>query len=248
MENPIYIGLSRQVALRSHMDLIANNVANMSTPGYRGQNMVFKEYVVQPEGRHESLRRHDPVSMVLDYGNYKNTESGPLKQTGNPLDMALQGPGYFGVRIENEETGYTRAGNFQVNVNGELVTSRGNYVLDEGGGIITVPAGATDIRVTSDGFVATEEGRIGRLMVREFDNLQDLQARGDGIYITEEEGIEAENTNVVQGMVEGSNVKPVLEMTRMIEVSRAYEQTQRMLESENNRLRTMIQRLSRGSN
>ncbi len=247
MENTTFIALSRQVALRSQMDLIANNVANMSTPGFRAQNMVFTEFVEEPRGRHDSLRRHDPVSMVLDYGHYQVTEEGPMELTGNELDVALSGPGYIGIQDDNEETAYTRAGGFQINSIGELMTTRGNYVLDDGGGIITIPENAGRIKIGEDGSIATEEGEIARIMVREFEDLQALEAGGDGLYRTAEDGVPAENTRVMQGMIESSNVKPVLEMTRMIEVARAYEQTQRIIQTEHDRQRTMIQRLSRGS-
>lgn len=248
MENPIYIGLSRQVALRAQMDLISNNVANMSTPGYRAQNMVFTEFVEKLDGKHDSLKRQDPISMVLDYGHYQVNEPGPMQFTGNQTDVALEGPGYIGVQIPgSDQTLYTRAGNFQVNVNGELVTGRGHLVLGEGGGPITVPEDAKTIKIAEDGAIATEEGEIGRLQVVEFDNLQDLEARGDGLYQTTQQANPAANTRVIQGMLEGSNVKPVLEMTRMIDVLRSYQQTQRLLQSEHERQRTMIQRLSRGS-
>lgn len=248
MENPIYIGLSRQVALRAQMDLIANNVANMSTPGYRAQNMVFTEFVEKPKGRHDSLRKQDPISMVLDYGHYQVNEAGPMQFTGNQLDAALNGPGYFGVRAPgSDETVYTRAGAFQVNVQGELVTGTGHQVMGQGGGVIVIPDDAKQIKIGEDGAIATEDGEIGRLMVVEFDDLQALEARGDGTYASEEDGNPAQNTRVIQGMVEGSNVKPVLEMTRMIDVLRSYQQAQRLLQSEHERQRTMIQRLSRGS-
>lgn len=248
MENPIYIGLSRQVALRAQMDLIAENVANMSTPGYRGQNMVFTEFLEKPKGKHDSLRRQDPLSFVLDYGHYQDNAPGSMAFTGNPTDVALNGPGYIAVQVRGtEETLYTRAGNFQVNVNGELVTGRGDLVQGEGGGAVIIPENATEIKIAEDGSVSTQDGQIGRLKVVEFENLQGLEARGDGLYRTEEEGKPAEGTRVIQGMLEGSNVKPVLEMTRMIDVLRSYQQTQRLLQSEHERQRTMIQRLSRGS-
>jgi len=248
MENPIYIGLSRQVALRAQMDLIANNVANMSTPGYRAQNMVFTEFVEKFREKNDQYGKQDPISMVLDYGQYQVNEPGPMQFTGNQTDVALNGPGYIGVQIPgSDETLYTRAGNFQVNVQGQLVTGRGDLVLGEGGGPITIPEDAKKITIGEDGAIATEEGEVGRLNVVEFEDLQKLEARGDGLYQTEQEANPAENTRVMQGMVEGSNVQPVLEMTRMIDVLRSYQQTQKLLQSEHERQRTMIQRLSRGS-
>ncbi len=242
MENSTYIGLSRQVALAEQMDIIANNVANMSSPGYRAHNMVFAEYL-SPQKNAERAG-NDNISMVLDYGNFMDTNSGPLRQTGNPLDVALEGPGWFGVQTP-EGTMYTRAGNFQLNANGELVTGSGQPVAAAGGGTITIPAGAKEVRIGKNGALATEQGELGQLMVTEFENPQSLKPQGNGLYKADDAGTEAANTRVRQGMVEGSNVNAVLEMTRMIDVSRAYQATQRMLQSEHERQRTMIQTLAR---
>lgn len=248
MENPIYIGLSRQVALRAQMDLIANNVANMSTPGYRTQNMVFTEFLEKPKGKNDELGKQDPLSFVLDYGQYQDYEAGAMQFTGNPTDAALSGPGWFAVRKEgSDDTFYTRAGNFQLNAAGELVTGRGDHVLDDGGSPIVIPENSGKIRIGADGSISTEQGQIGALKIVEFDDQQTLEARGDGLFAAPDEGKAAEHTTVVQGMLEGSNVKPVLEMTRMIDVLRSYQQTQRLLQSEHERQRTMIQRLSRSA-
>lgn len=237
MENSIYVGLSRQVALQQQMDTISNNLANMTTPGYRGQNIVFLEYVEKLKGN------PDPLSMVLDYGQYQVTDPGPLKQTGNTLDVAVNGPGYFGIQTP-EGVMYTRAGNFQVNVNGELVDGRGRPVVDAGGGIITIPGGETQVDISESGFVSTPQGQVGQLMVVEFENVQDLEAQGNGLYKAPAPGTPAVESRVMQGMLEGSNVNPITEMTRMIEVSRAYQSTQRLLMAEHERQRTMIQKMT----
>lgn len=244
METPIFIGLSRQVALSASMDVIANNVANMSTPGFKAHNMVFTEYLAKPEGQ-EKLEEKT-FSMVLDYGQYQLTEAGPMQHTGNPLDVALQGPGYFGVQTP-EGIQYTRAGNFQVNTNGEIVTGSGMTVADTGGAPIVIPAGTKEVKITRDGTVSTEKGQIGQLMITEFANLQDLTASGNGLYKAPQNdpGTPATQTEALQGLLEGSNVKPVLEMTRMIDVLRAYQSTQQMLQSEHERQRAMVQRLTR---
>ena len=241
MENSIYTGLSLQVALQAKMDLVANNIANLNTPGYRGQNMVFTEYLAKTDN---GEKPKDNLSMVLDYGHYQNTESGPIQMTGNPLDVALQGPGWFGVQTP-QGTMYSRAGNFQINTNGELVTGTGMLVSGEGGGTITVPPEAKEVKIAKDGTVSTDAGEIGRIGVFEFANDQDLQATGNGLYKTDSPANPAEKTQVLQGMLEGSNVQPVLEMTRMIDVLRTYQNTQRILQNEHDHERTMIQRMTR---
>lgn len=231
------------MALRSQMDLVANNIANMNTGGYRSQNMVFTEFVEKAQ-REDAMK--DPLSMVLDYGHYQNTAPGTMKRTENPLNIAIEGPGYIGIETANGVQ-YTRNGDFQVNVNGELVTGTGQTVADNGGGPITIPENSREITITENGAVATENGEIGRIMIVEFENLQALEAVGNGLYRTEADPLPAENSRAVQGMLEGSNVNPVQEMTRMIDVLRAYQSTQSMLQSEHERQRTMIRQLGSGS-
>lgn len=237
MENSIYTGLSRATALQKDMDTIANNIANMNTPGYRAQYMLFDEYIEKPKGI------LDPLSMVLDYGQYMTNKPGTMQLTHNPLDLAMQGPGFFSVQ-RGDETFYTRAGNFTRGANGELMTAEGNMVLSDGGAPITIPADTTEIRVAEDGTISNQAGPVGRLKVTEFDNINLLEPAGDNLYRSDDAGREPTESRVVQGMIEGSNVNPVMEMTRMIDVHRAYQSTHRMLQAEHDRQRTMIQRLT----
>lgn len=242
MENSIYIGLSRQVALQEQMDIVANNIANVNTPGYRAHNAVFLEYLSKQ--RNAEKAGNDSISMVHDYGQFMNTESGPLRSTGNPLDVALEGPGFFGITTP-DGVQYTRAGNFRMTGDGTLVTGSGMPVADQGGGEIVIPEDALEVKIARDGTVSTDQGVLAQMMVVEFEKPQDLVAQGNGLYKTEDTGNPAENTTVMQGMLEGSNVNAVMEMTRMIDVSRAYQSTQRMLQAEHDRQRGMIQTLTR---
>lgn len=244
MENSLYIGLSRQVALQEQMDTVANNIANLNTPGYREHNMVFLEYLSQQ--RNAEKAGNDSISMVHDYGQFMNTENGPLRSTGNPLDVAIEGPGFFGIQTP-DGVQFSRAGNFQLNGARELVTGSGQLVADNGGGTIAIPENAIEVTISRNGTVSTDQGELAQLMVVEFENPQSLVAQGNGLYKTEEAGNPAENTRVMQGMLEGSNVNAVLEMTRMIDVSRAYQSTQRMLQTEHDRQRGMIQTLTRSN-
>lgn len=243
MENGIYIGLSRQIVLQRQMNLLANNIANINTPGYKAQKPIFEEYLSKPEKTREEM------SLVFDYGQFHVEAQGPMKLTGNPLDVALDGPGWMMVATP-EGTQYTRAGNFAMNAEGELVTPTGLQVLDDGQKPITLPDGATDIRITTDGQVTTSEGVAGRIGVVEFDNQQMLAPSGNGLYTVRDEVAgqivpqPAENTLVRQNMIEGSNVQGVLEMTDMIDVSRTYQSISRMLQSEHDRQRSAIQQLT----
>ncbi len=243
MENSIFIGLSRQVALRNKMNVIANNVANMSTPGYRAQNIVFSEYVNKSPNA-PKVPVKDDISQVLDYGQYQVTAPGTMSQTGNQTDVALNGPGYFGAQTPAGVM-YTRAGNFEINVLGELVTGAGNPVADEGGGTITIPAGSTEIRIDNKGVISNQDGEISRLMIVEFENEQLLEAQGNGLYKAPDgTALEATETVAIQGALESSNVNPILEMTRMIDVLRSYQATQNMLKDEHDRETDMIDRMT----
>ena len=251
MQNGIFAGISRQAALQSQMDVVANNIANMSTPGYRQQNLVFQQYLSKAQNNGNGLdNTDDRVSMVTDYGQYQSTAPGPIEQTGNPLNVAISGAGYFGVQTPSG-TAYTRDGNFQLNASGQLVTGTGLPVSSAGGSAITIPKDAREIKIGRDGTVSTDKGTVGQLMVVEFANEQDLEASGNGMY---QLGKNAQSTptpsttsTVIQNALEGSNVQPIVEMTRMVSVARAYEMTQNMLSTEGDRESTMIQHLTKVS-
>ena len=242
MENSIYVGLSRQVALSQRMNLIANNIANVNTPGFRADKMLFEEYVVNQKN---SDSVENELSMGLDYGQYKDTAAGKTQYTGNPLDVALDGPGFMSIETE-QGTQYTRAGNFTLNANGELVNASGHHVLDNGGGRITIPETAKEIRITNNGQIVTEQGVAGQIGVKEFNNVQTLIPSGNGFYNApaNDPGAAAQQTIVKQGLVEGSNVEAVLEMTDLIEISRQFQSMQRSLQNEHDRQRNMIKSLT----
>lgn len=242
METVTYIATSRQMALKNKVDVIANNIANMSTTGFKRQRMIFDEFLVKP---HKVNPRNDgPYQMVLDAGTYRQDEQGSLRRTSNPLDVALQGDGYFSVQTERGIR-FTRAGSFSLNDRRELVTQAGQNVLGRNGNEITVPLGASRITITADGTVDTDAGQAGQLQVTQFTRPQNMVEEGDGLYSTIEAGIDAEDTQVLQGMLEQSNVQPIVEMTDMIEAMRAYQQVVQILQNDHERQRTANQRLAR---
>lgn len=239
MENSIYLGLSRQKTLQTNMTITSNNIANMNTPGYRAQNMLFAEFLADPRGA------EDELSFVYDRGQYKTTMAGPVQQTENPLDVALIGDGFFSVEAPGGQVAYSRAGNFQLGLNGILQTSAGFPVRSAGGGTIAIPANATEIKISNNGTVSTQDGQIGQIEIVEFDNIQNMKAFGDNLYITEDAANPATKTALRQGYLEGSNVNAIMEMTNMIEVSRSYQSIQQAMQQENDRLRSAIQKLTK---
>lgn len=239
MENSIYLGLSRQITLQTNLDIVANNIANVNTSGYRAQSPMFEEYLTDPRGN------GDPLSFVLDYGQFSSTAPGPMTQTGNSFNVALNGPGFLTVQLPDGTLAYTRDGDFQKNQQGQLLTSSG-YPVVGAGGPITVPSDSTEFVVDERGVISDQTGQIGRLNIVEFENLQSLKPTGGNAYTSKDQPIEAEKTTVAQGFLEGSNVQPVVETTRMIKILRQFQSVQRMLEAEHERQRTAIQRLTGG--
>ena len=238
MENSIYLGLSRQSVLRTNMDIVANNVANMNTTGFRAQNILFEEYISDP------ARNDDPLSFVYDYGEYQNTSAGSHTQTGNPLNVAVSGPGFIAIQAPGGQTAYTRDGNFHMMPDGTLATSSGYPVLGAGGPI-AIPAGSTEIVIDRNGVVMNQNGQLGQIQLVEFQNVQNLEAMGNNLYKTTAPVIQAAQSKLEQGFLEGSNVNPIIEMNRMIEILRDFQSTQRLLDTENERLLTAVQKLTK---
>lgn len=233
MESPWLISISRQVALRRQMDAVANNVANMNTPGYKSETILFSEYLVRPQ-------RNVPLSFVEDKGMVRDLSEGPLTKTGNPLDLALSGEGYFIVGEGDGGQRYTRSGRFQLDNNGQIVNQQGQPVLSAAGQPITIPEGTRDITITPDGSVSADTAVVGAIGIVRFDDPRAMKREADNLYSAEETPTPDENSRVMQGMLEESNVNPVLEMTHMINVHRAYEANQRVLQDEHDRIRRAV--------
>ncbi len=238
MENSIYLGLSKQIALRTKMDIVSNNIANMNTTGFRAQNTLFEEYISDPR------YGDDPISFVYDYGQYQNTDQGAITQTGNDLNVALNGPGFLAVQMPNGEIGYTRDGDFQLSAAGTLVTAAGYPVIGNGGPI-SIPASSTEISIAENGTISDQNGTLSQLQITEFENIRDLRPVGNNLYQTDGATTPATNTKVAQGFLEGSNVNAITETTRMIEILRDFQSTRSLLDGEHERLRGAIEKLTR---
>ena len=251
MENPIYIALSRQMVLRRQMEVVANNVANMNTAGFKAQQMLFREHLMEPPGPAPVSGAGLSISMVIDQGTVRDMSAGRLNDTGNPLDIALEGPGYLVVDTVAGPR-YTRNGHLSLDLDRQLVDGSGLPVMGDDGGPIVVPDEAAEIMISEDGKVtAIGEGagaipqQVGALRLVEFEEERRLTPLGGGLYATNQAPIDSEATRVIQGSIELSNVQPILEITQMIQVSRQYQSTQSLLQQENERLRSAIQRLGR---
>ncbi|MEO5338099.1 MAG: flagellar basal-body rod protein FlgF [Magnetospirillum sp. WYHS-4] len=244
MENTGYIALSRQATLRREMDVIANNLANIKTSGFKGEKMMFIEHLVRSRGG-DGLLGHK-VAFVRDISTVRDYSPGHMEQTNNPLDVAINGEGFFTVDTP-EGPRYTRVGRFSLDPAGRLVNLDGHSVLSQTGQPFTFGPQDTEITISRDGTVATNSGPLGRLSLVNFENPQKLREVAGGLYDTDQEPQRVERGDVAQYMLEGSNVEPILEITRMIDVSRSYSSVKSLMDKEHERIRKMAEELSRAA-
>lgn len=237
IENTAYIALSRQTALRRQIDVIANNIANMNTAAYKNQRMLFEEYLVEPAAKTK-------LSFVQDVSVYRDLSAGELTSTSNPLDVAINGDGYFAVETEAGER-YTRNGHFRLDADGMLVTSDGHAVLDIDSQTILLDPNERELTISRDGTISGALGPIGQIAVVNFDDPYLLKPLGGSLYETDQQAQPAQNAAVVQGMIEGSNVEPILEITKLTTLSRSYQSTQRLIENDHDLRRRTIRALGR---
>lgn len=246
MENTVFVALSRQTALRREMDVIANNIANMNTTGFKGEKMMFVEHLVRSKGGEKYFG--EKLSYVRDVATVRDTTEGHLKQTGNPLDLAVSGDGYFAVETDAGER-YTRNGRFQLDGTGQLVTQEGHPVLSTTGQPFFFGPTDSIITVSGDGTVSTENGALGQIRVVSFADQQRLEQAGS-LLLNPDDGNQPEDVEqpmIVQGALESSNVEPIIEMTHMIDVHRSYDSVRSLIEKEDERQRSMIRTMSETS-
>lgn len=238
MDNAIYATLTRQSGLLREMQTVANNIANSNTSGFRREGVVFSEYMV-------SLNRGgETLAMANARGRMVDLRPGGLAQTGGRLDLALEGEGFFMVQTPQGNR-LTRAGAFALNPDGEIVDMAGNRVLDDGAAPIGVPDGVRHLGIGPDGTVSADDMPIGRIGVYANPDPSELLHQ-EGTLFTPGPNIEPlADPRVRQGFLEDSNVDPVLEISRMIEVQRAYELGQSFLDNEDQRIRNVIISLTR---
>ncbi len=235
MQNGLLVGLSRQMALSRELDVVANNIANLETVGYKADGSLFEEYLGSAARAGDANSR---VSFVLDRGLWHDMSQGPLQRTGNPLDVAIDGDAFLVVQTPRGER-YTRNGALQINASGQLVTNDGNPVLGDSGPI-AFQSTDRQVSISRDGTISVREGNSkvdslrGKLRLVKFDNTQPLQKDGSSTF-SAPDGVQprpATDAGLAQGALEKSNVRGVVEMSRMIEITRAYTQIASMLQQQ----------------
>lgn len=242
MENTLMIALSHQAALRRRMDVIANNIANMNTTGFKSEQPLFAEHVVHNRG--DDRVAGDTLSFVLDQATLRDTSAGGLEATGNALDIAIRGEGFFAVETPAGEQ-YTRNGRFRLSPSGQLVTEHGHPILGQGGEPIVLGPADSEIVVSKNGVISSTRGEIGQLRVVDFEDQQRLMMVAGGLMMADTPATEVAFPEVEQGMIETSNVEAIREMTRMIEVHRSYDRAKQLIDREDERIRTMMETYAR---
>jgi flagellar basal-body rod protein FlgF len=237
METTGYTILTRQSGLMREMQVVANNIANLSTAGFRREGVIFSEHVARA-GADPSL------SMASASGRLVDLTQGALTQTRGTWDFAITGPGFFQIATP-EGPRLTRAGAFGPDPAGTVVNRDGHALLDEGGAPVAVPPGATLVSLGADGTLSADGVPFARVGIWEAQGDNALQHEGGTRFLATGDLIPAEGAQVLQGHLEDSNVDPVTEMARMIEVQRSYELGQTFLDREDGRLRGLIQTVFR---
>lgn len=238
MDNAAYITLSRMSGLKREMDVLAHNLANVNTTGFRKEGVVFSEFIVNAQRIEPSL------SMALGNTRHTTQLQGALVQTNGSFDLAIEGEGFFLLDTPQGER-LTRAGMFTPNEAGELVNMDGYRLLDEGGAPIFVPPDARSVAVARDGSLSADGQPFAQIgLVRPADPVTVSRAAGT-LFKTDGPLEPVEGAAILQGFLEDSNVNPLPELARMIEVQRAYESAQRFLEREDDRISNVIQTLGR---
>ena len=234
MDNAAYTSVTRQSGLLAEMRTIANNIANANTTGYRAEDIIFAEYIHQAQADR-------PLSLATAQVRETILSQGTLERTGGTFDLAIEGDGFFLIQTPDGER-LTRNGAFTPNENGDLVTHDGHAVLDQGGAPVFVPLGAGQVAIAPDGTISAGGQPVGRIGLFQPDDMTTL-VREDGVRFSSGTYTPVDTPQIIQGFVEESNVDPIIQVARMIEVQRAYELGQSFLDQENERIRTAVKTL-----
>lgn len=240
MENAQLVSLSRQIALQHQMDVVANNVANINTTGFKASDLMFEDYLM-PEARDNDFAGTDSlVHFTQDWSTVHDMSAGSIEQTGNALDVALMGDGFLTVETDGGPR-YTRSGSLAIDAGGVLVDLNGNAVLGTSGPI-QFDDSDVDITISIDGTVSTSNGSKGKLALAQFTDPQILAREGDN-YFSGPPGDAPVTTRVMQGAIEKSNVSGVTELTTMIRVQRAYQSLATLMQRQDELRSSAIQTL-----
>jgi flagellar basal-body rod protein FlgF len=217
-----YYALSAGLAAQTQaLEVVAHNLANLATTGYRGQQTTFRSLIAGHEAVSASLLNAAINNFGVLSGSRLDLTGGSIAPTGNPLDVAIAGRGFFSVQASAGSVRYTRDGSFHITATGQLVTSQGNAVLGEQGPV-TLPNGA--VAISSDGTISVDGTVVDKLRLAEFPAGTNLTAMGNATYDAPTgSAASAADSSVRQGMLEGSNVSPTESVVQLLTVQRNAE-------------------------
>jgi flagellar basal-body rod protein FlgF len=242
MDNSIYVGLSRQMTLRRELDIIANNIANADTTGFKVEDSLTR---TEPKAAPRT-RQSDAIKFVLDDGVARDFSQGGMSQTTSPFDLGIEGQGFFTIDTPAGPR-YTRDGRFTLDPTGQLTTQAGQPVLSDGGAPILIDPLLGAVTIAADGTVSQGINLVGKVGVSRFDDLSSLRKDGDNLYrnVSNQAAQAAPDARVRQGMLESSNVKTIEQVTRLIEVNRAYDSISKMVADTSDLSRRSIERIGK---
>lgn len=246
MDTSLYVGLSKQMILRRELEVAANNIANADTTGFKVESMTVAADPLKPANSPSSTA---PIQYVIDTGLARNFSQGALQSTGAPLDVAIDGDGFFQVSTA-AGTHFTRDGRFATNAQGQMVTQSGDPVLDASGSPISLSLTGGPASIAADGTISqalpgqAQSQIVGKLGVVSFASLSGLSKAGNGLYTNNGAAPSPSTKSMIhQGMLEASNVQPVLQVTDLIRISRAYDQLSSVMNNTADLSSRSIQRL-----
>ena len=249
VDNSLLVSLSQQLAAYRAMDVIANNLANVSTPGFKREAAKFEQYLTQMRPA-EGQKGMQSLSFVKDAGIFRDASQGNIEQTGATYDLALTGKGFFQVQTP-QGMRYTRDGHFSLDGNGNMVTSEGYQVQGDGGAITIAPTDG-QINISGDGTISSVVNgvgnQLGKMKVVDFADPAAMTKTGGNLYSTTQAATVPATVGAQQGALEASNVQPVIEISHMVEVMRAYEATATLSKSQEDMSRDAITKLGQMPN
>ncbi|MBU6318764.1 MAG: flagellar basal-body rod protein FlgF [Alphaproteobacteria bacterium] len=241
MDNSFMVGLSAQQILRQRMDVTANNLANMTTAGFKAESVITRPLSEAPATASDTP---NDIAFADAWTLQRDFSAGEMERTGNPLDLAIEGEGFFSVQTPAGPA-YTRDGRFSLDAAGQLVTRAGQPVLSGGGPLILDPT-AGNVAVARDGSVSQNGLLVGALDIVAFDTPAALEKLGDNLWrATDEAPRPPQALRVASGFIEGSNVNAIEQITQMIEISRTYQSVSKMISQADELRATSIEKLAR---
>ena len=235
------LAASRLLAQQRAMDVTANNIANANTPGYRTERVLFSDWIDRQTGT-ASPPGGRTVTYTQDRATYREQQPGSITHTGNPLDLALSGDGYFTVKTKAGPR-LTRDGRFTPMPDGTLADGSGNPVLDTNGQPIRLSPTDTQITVAGDGSISTENGQVGKIGIVKPTDPMKMQAEGATNFVSTGPTTPVTSPGIVQGAIEESNVQPVMEVTRMMNDLRQFQFVTQLVQAEGDRKQSTIDKL-----